>query len=399
MSGLMSRFAPSVAAALLAIAGTSAQADDAPPNYISIMGSYVFVDDVRGTDDGPGYHVIYGSPMNKHFGLELNGLFHRSDLFNSNESNYTFAGGLDLRYLAGEPSLGAFFLGGVGTMWEDYVNDEEISPYVNVGIGVQFGFERLQLRAEGRYYAIFNDDTYADDVIYDSRINVGLSYSFGDAKELDSDGDGVPDGNDACPNTPYGVVVDPRGCPIIAPAAVGDSDSDGDGVPDNLDRCPGTPAGMAVGADGCPVDEDNDGVPNINDDCPRTPPGFKVNERGCVVDEQTVIVLKSVHFAFDSAELTREASVLLDRVVEGLRNQQSLRMAIAGHTDSLGTEAYNQALSLRRADSVRRFLIEQGISADRLLTEGFGELRPIANNETEEGRATNRRVEFRALKN
>jgi len=394
----MSRFAKSVAVALLAIAGTSAQANDAPPNYISVMGSYAFVDSIRGTDDGPGYHLIYGSPMSKYFSLELNTLFHRSDLFNSNDSNYTFAGGLDVRYLAGAPSLGAFVLGGVGTMWEDFVGDEEISPYANVGVGVQFGFERLQLRAEGRYYAVFNNDTYGDDnVIYDSRVNVGLNYSFGDDEDLDSDGDGILDSNDACPNTPYGVAVDPRGCPMIAPIAIGDSD--GDGVPDNFDRCPGTPAGMAVEATGCPVDEDNDGVLNINDDCPRTPPGFKVNARGCVVDEQTVIVLKSVHFAFDSADLTREARVLLDRVVEGLRNQPSLRMAIAGHTDSLGTEAYNQALSLRRADSVRRFLVDQGIGSDRLLTEGFGELRPIANNETEEGRSTNRRVEFRALKN
>ncbi len=398
MSRPMSRFAKSVAVALLAIAGTSAQANDAPPNYISVMGSYAFVDSIRGTDDGPGYHLIYGSPMSKYFSLELNTLFHRSDLFNSNDSNYTFAGGLDVRYLAGAPSLGAFVLGGVGTMWEDFVGDEEISPYANVGVGVQFGFERLQLRAEGRYYAVFNNDTYGDDnVIYDSRVNVGLNYSFGDDEDLDSDGDGILDSNDACPNTPYGVAVDPRGCPMIAPIAIGDSD--GDGVPDNFDRCPGTPAGMAVEATGCPVDEDNDGVLNINDDCPRTPPGFKVNARGCVVDEQTVIVLKSVHFAFDSADLTREARVLLDRVVEGLRNQPSLRMAIAGHTDSLGTEAYNQALSLRRADSVRRFLVDQGIGSDRLLTEGFGELRPIANNETEEGRSTNRRVEFRALKN
>ncbi len=397
MSRPMSRFVRAVAAVLLGIAGTSAQADDAPPNYISVMGSYVFVDNIRGTDDGPGYHLIYGSPMSEHFSLELNTLFHRSDLLNSDESNYSFAGGLDVRYLGGSPGLGAFILGGVGTMWEDFIDDEEISPYANVGVGVQFGFEYLQLRAEGRYYAVFNDDTYADDVIYDARVNVGLNYSFGGDEDLDSDGDGVLDGNDACPNTPYGVIVDPRGCPMMAPIGVGDSD--GDGVPDNLDRCPATPAGMTVDANGCPIDEDNDGVFNMDDDCPRTPPGFKVNARGCVVEEQTVIVLKSVHFAFDSAELTREARVLLDRVVEGLRNQQSLRMAIAGHTDSLGTEAYNQALSLRRADSVRRFLVEQGIASDRLLSEGFGELRPIADNETEEGRASNRRVEFRALKN
>lgn len=394
----MSRFASSIAAALLALAGAPALADDAPPNYISVMGSYVFVDEVRGTDDGPGYHIIYGSPMSRHYSLELNTLFHKSDLFNSDESNYSFAGGLDVRYLAGTPQMGAFVLGGVGTMWEDFVSDEEISPYANVGLGIQIGGERLQMRAEGRYYAVFNDDTYPDDnVVYDTRVNLGLTFAFGEEEQVvgDSDGDGVPDDRDACPNTPYGVPVDTTGCPMVMPVG----DSDGDGVPDNVDRCPGTPLGMAVDTTGCPIDEDGDGVPNGSDDCPRTPPGFKVNARGCVVDEQTVIVLKSVHFAFDSSELTREARVLLDRVVEGLRNQPNLRMAIAGHTDSLGTEAYNQALSLRRAESVRRFLLEVGIEPSRLLTEGFGELRPIADNESEQGRATNRRVEFRVLKN
>lgn len=395
----MSRFAVTVAAAFLALTASVAQADDAPPNYIAVLGSYVFTDDVRGTDDGVGYHVIYGSPMNKHFGLELNGLFHKAELLSDpSEEDYGFAGGLDLRYLAGSQMLGAFVLGGVGTIWEDYVNDEEISPYLNVGIGFQGGFERLQLRVEGRYYAIFNDDTYPEeDVVYDSRASIGLSYSFGDDEEADSDGDGVPDSLDACPNTPFGVVVDTRGCPIAAAPTV--SDSDGDGVPDTLDRCPGTPPGVVVDANGCPIDEDGDGVPNHLDKCPRTPPGFKVDATGCVVQEQTVIVLKSVHFAFDSAELTSQAQGLLGRVVEGLRNQLDLRLAIAGHTDSLGTEAYNQALSLRRADTVRSFLISQGIHPSRLLSEGFGELRPIESNETEDGRSANRRVEFRVLKN
>lgn len=395
----MSRFAATVAAALLALTGTVAQADDAPPNYVSVLGSYVFTDNVRGTDDGVGYHLIYGAPMGRHFGIELNTLFHKAELLADNsESDYTFAGGVDLRYLAGTPSLGAFVLGGLGSMWEDFVAEEEISPYANIGVGFQVGTERIQLRAEGRYYAIFNSDTYPDEsVVYDSRASIGLNFAFGDDGDLDSDGDGVPDSLDACPNTPYGTTVDARGCPIVAAPLVGDSD--GDGVPDNLDRCPGTPPGMSVDVNGCPIDEDGDGVPNHLDKCPRTPPGFKVDATGCVVEEQTVIVLKSVHFAFDSAELTREARVLLDRVVEGLRNQPSLRLAIAGHTDSLGTEAYNQSLSLRRAESVRRFLLEVGIDSSRLLTEGFGELRPIADNESEEGRATNRRVEFRVLKN
>ncbi len=91
----------------------------------------------------------------------------------------------------------------------------------------------------------------------------------------DSDGDGVADGLDKCPNTPKGAKVDSKGCPI---------DSDGDGVADGLDKCPGTPKGVKVGADGCPVDSDKDGVFDGTDQCPDTPAGAKVDAKGCPTD-------------------------------------------------------------------------------------------------------------------
>ncbi|MBN2398563.1 MAG: thrombospondin type 3 repeat-containing protein, partial [Deltaproteobacteria bacterium] len=91
----------------------------------------------------------------------------------------------------------------------------------------------------------------------------------------DSDGDGVPNDTDECPDTPEGVKVDERGCPL---------DSDGDGVPDYLDKCPGTPKGIEVDCDGCPPDSDGDGVPDYLDRCPGTPTGVKVDEWGCPLD-------------------------------------------------------------------------------------------------------------------
>ena len=102
---------------------------------------------------------------------------------------------------------------------------------------------------------------------------VGVSYFFG--RDKDSDGDGVIDANDMCPNTPAGVKVDQFGCPI---------DTDNDGVPDYLDKCPGTPVGVLVDKNGCPLDSDGDGVPDYLDKCANTPAGVKVDSYGCPLD-------------------------------------------------------------------------------------------------------------------
>jgi outer membrane protein OmpA-like peptidoglycan-associated protein len=108
---------------------------------------------------------------------------------------------------------------------------------------------------------------------YYGTVAVSLSYSLFGVK--DSDGDGVPDYLDQCPNTPKGVIIDESGCPI---------DSDHDGVPDFQDKCPQTPAGVKVDKDGCPLDSDRDGVPDDLDKCPNTPFGVKVDNNGCPLD-------------------------------------------------------------------------------------------------------------------
>lgn len=393
-----------VSALTVSVFPALALAANAPPNYVGVMGSYVFPDSVRGTEDGPAWHVLYGSPMNERLALELNAFGQRTELENGGGYDAAYGAGIDLRYLLGAPRLGAFVLGGLGSVWEDFDVEEELSPYLNVGIGVQAGSDAFQVRAEGRYYAIFNGDTYPDeDVLYDARANLGVLYSFGAAvagpSEFDRDGDsdGVADSSDRCPDTPLGTPVDTSGCPFQAQALL--TDTDGDGVTDDADQCPATPPGTDVDTLGCPVDEDGDGVPNALDACPQTPPGFKVDETGCVREEQTVIVLNSVNFEFNSAKLTRAGRVILDRVAAGLRSQTDLQLEILGHTDSLGSDNYNRQLSIARAASVRNFLVDRGIAGDRLRSAGMGESQPVADNETEEGRAQNRRVEFRVLGN
>ncbi|SDK85676.1 OmpA-OmpF porin, OOP family [Franzmannia pantelleriensis] len=109
---------------------------------------------------------------------------------------------------------------------------------------------------------------------------------------------------------------------------------------------------------------------------------------------EPVVLSSEVTFAFDSAELRPEASMTLDEVAHRLRENTDLRVNIDGHTDSVGNPQYNQGLSQRRADSVRDYLVSQGIAENRMRTRGFGEERPVATNETDEGRAQNRRVEI-----
>lgn len=109
---------------------------------------------------------------------------------------------------------------------------------------------------------------------------------------------------------------------------------------------------------------------------------------------EPVVLSSEVNFAFDSAELRPQGEMTLDEVAHRLRESPDLRVKIEGHTDSVGSNEYNQGLSQRRAESVREYLMSQGIAGDRMTATGYGEERPVATNDTDEGRALNRRVEI-----
>jgi OOP family OmpA-OmpF porin len=183
--------------------------------------------------------------------------------------------------------------------------------------------------------------------------------------------------------------------PAPAPRETLPVDSDGDGVPDSRDDCPRTPAGVDVNARGCPLDSDRDGVADYLDACAGTPAGVTVDERGCPVKDEVVLTIDKLGFAFDSAELNRSSRAALDKAVAVIRSHSSeVDLGIVGHTDSVGTEAYNQKLSERRAQAVVDYLVSQGIARGTLTASGKGEAEPVASNDTEEGRARNRRVEL-----
>ncbi len=236
----------------------------------------------------------------------------------------------------------------------------------------------------------------------------GPAYNYGcpadDSSSIDTDGDGIIDTQDQCP-TLYAKTQD--GCP-----AKSDSDRDGDGTPDNQDQCPDV-AGPTE-RKGCPQDTDGDGVIDIYDDCPETKgladnngcpqesviptPIAETAEDTAVVTEEEAEVLQrakyGVEFETASATLKPQSTVILDDIDAIMTKHPEAKLAIVGHTDSQGDDAYNLQLSKERAHSCATYLQEKGISADRIAWSGKGETSPVATNDTEEGRAKNRRVEF-----
>ncbi|MBN2030346.1 OmpA family protein [bacterium] len=219
--------------------------------------------------------------------------------------------------------------------------------------------------------------------------------------EIDNDNDGIPDYMDRCPNEMEDLdgFEDADGCP--------DLDNDGDGIPDIDDLCPDQPEDFdgIEDSDGCPeLDSDNDGIPDPMDQCPDQPETFNdyEDDDGCpdekpqtvIIEEKQILILPEVTFATGQASLTEGAKAMLDQVYEFLCIDESIQLEIRGYTDSVGSAASNLNLSQRRAETVKDYLVDKGIAFERLRAIGYGEANPIATNNTPEGRAKNRRIEF-----
>ena len=209
---------------------------------------------------------------------------------------------------------------------------------------------------------------------------------------LDSDGDGVPDYLDECPDTPEGYIVDDRGCAV---------DSDGDGVPDDSDRCPYTPIGVEVDEYGCPVDSDGDGIPDYLDECPDTPKGHYVNEFGCVLwmpdfdsNPNQKLVLYVDQLFTGEPGLNELGKSEIGFIAKRIRGSKYDQWAITGHTDNAGAPTANRFLSLEWAKVLFFAFAERGIDSTLLTYTGFGSEFPLATNATEEGRSQNRRIEI-----
>ena len=214
-----------------------------------------------------------------------------------------------------------------------------------------------------------------------------------DGCPLDSDGDGVPDYLDKCPETPaaaYGM-VDSLGYPI---------DSDRDSVPDYMDECPNTPTAAIGHVDekGCPRDSDGDGVPDYMDECPLVP-GIAAN-KGCPEVKREIRQLlqkamQGIEFETGKATIKKKSFPLLDKIAETFVENSNYVIEVQGHTDNTGKAEMNKRLSDNRAHAVMDYLVKKGVDASRMTAIGYGPDMPIADNKTKAGRAKNRRVEFK----
>ncbi len=299
--------------------------------------------------------------------------------------------------------------------------------------------EKLALTVEALYH--FTSTDFLDDVEGGTAndafttINIGLAYFFG--KPKDTDGDGIPDKVDADPTHPedFDGFQDEDGAPDLdndndgvldvddkAPLdpedldgfedadGVPDPDNDQDGILDVNDGAPNDPEDMDgfQDEDGVPdPDNDQDGILDVDDKCPNEPETVNGYEDadGCpdkkpeiAVEVGKTIVLEGVYFLNGKATLTVNSKVILDKVVRTMKENPDIEIEIWGFTDNRGSYKFNMKLSKMRAESVRDYLVKNGIFGSRIKTKGFGPANPIATNDTPEGRAKNRRIEFYRVK-
>lgn len=271
------------------------------------------------------------------------------------------------------------------------------------GFNAQFGFTWRPINTFQRFTLVdeqgVNQSTYnVRKPVYEFFVGIGWQGTLRKV-DRDIDKDGIMNSQDQCPSKPEDKdgFQDEDGCP--------DLDNDKDGIADAQDKCLNKSEdkdGFQDG-DGCPdLDNDRDGILDTEDKCPNKKGVLK--EKGCpavvvgpVLKKNVAINLRGVNFKSGSSQLVQASYLILDPIIDQLKANPNVRIEISGHTDSQGSAKSNQRISEKRANSVKNYLISQGIRGSRMKVVGYGESTPIATNATKEGRAKNRRIEMKRL--
>lgn len=332
--------------------------------HISPMAGYVWADDDRGNDaDGAVGQINIGNAITEKMDLDF-----RIQYVDLGDVQDQIGAGIEATWFKSRTAaITPLFTIGAGWLSNDVANADD-SIVLDAGLGLQARLtdNGLALRGDIRQRVDFSDN--ATDELSDTIALLGLVVPLGDK-------------------------------PQAAAAAPTPADSDGDGVVDTKDACPGTAAGVHVDSAGCPVDSDRDGVADGADLCPNTAKGTKVDVNGCAEQQEAAAPaeLVVVYFDLNSAELSDAAKAKLEGISGQMVERKYIVAVATGYTDTTGTADYNLALSRKRANSVKAYLIERGVRTANVIAKGVGEADPATSNDTREGREQNRRVEVRLL--
>lgn len=405
---------------LLALSSAYAEVKKGSFSVTPFAGFYMF----EGNEDlKESYNVGLRAGYNITESIGLEGFAHYvpTDTKEGDADVNLYSYGLEgLYHFMPDSNLVPFIAIGVGGIHYSTVFEQTDKLSVDYGAGVKyFVTDGIAIRADVRHVLPL-DDNYNNLLV-----SLGVNFAFGGEKKeitetryeepaspaiiTDTDKDGVQDNLDKCPGTPVGQTVGNDGCAL---------DSDADGIADYLDKCPGTPGGIAVDKDGCPLDSDADGIIDYLDKCPGTPAGAVVDNNGCapapppvapvpapVVPEekpkmeirQKISMTLNVEFDTAKAVVKKKYNDEIKKVADFMKDHPDATAVIEGHTDNV--DIYNDPqrnikLSQARADSIRQYLIDKfGVDASRISAIGHGPNKPIAGNDTSEGRKKNRRVE------
>ncbi len=342
-------------------------------SYVNIGGQYIFVDDnSRQSDDGLGAFISVGKPFSRYFGMEFTAFLSSFDSDSSPANN-------DWDEYGGE--IAALLTYPMSRGWV---------PYLTAGVGMtNSDGSSVGDSYDGTYYTGAGFFKYFN-VDEDTELGVRFDVRYRVIDVNDSVGGGsvAPFNNDfdeavlrLALVVPFGepLVYAKKAEPVAAPVVEeGPADSDGDGVIDAKDMCPDTPAGTEVDGKGCPLTKQIGG------------------------DDAPVAQFGPIYFGYNRNDLTAEARAKLDSAAATIGKLKAenpkLTVQVSGHTDDRGTDNYNIGLGERRANAVKAYLVRKGVEADRIEVTSFGESRPSGDNATAAGRALNRRAEVEAYK-